>query len=66
MYVARLIIYMPIYGEPGLKKVIKKELLSTLKGKACFHINKLDKALIAQIREALEVGHKFYKKNGWV
>jgi hypothetical protein len=58
--------YMPVYGEPGLKKVFKKELLSTLKGKACFHIKKLDKGLIAQIRDALEISYKFYKKNGWV
>jgi hypothetical protein len=57
---------MPIYGVPILKKVFKKELLSTLKGKACFHIKKLDKALISKIREALEIGYKFYKKNGWV
>lgn len=58
--------YMPIYGEAGLKKVFKEELLTTLKGKACFHIKKLDKPLLAQIREALEIGHKLYKKNGWV
>ncbi len=57
---------MPIYGEPGLKKVFKQELLSTLKGKVCFHIKKLDKADVAQIREALEIGYKFYKKKGWV
>jgi hypothetical protein len=58
--------YMPVYGEPGLKKVFKKELLSKLRGKACFHITKLDKTLIVQIREALEIGYKFYKKYGWV
>jgi hypothetical protein len=58
--------YMPVYGEPGMKKVFKKELLSMLKGKACFHIKKLDKTLIVQIREALETGYKLYKKNGWV
>jgi len=58
--------YMSIYGVPGLKKVFKKELLSMLKGKTRFHIKKLDKAHIARIREALEIGYKFYKKNGWV
>ena len=56
--------YMPVYGEPGMMKVFKKELRSMLKGKACFHIKKLDKTLIVQIREALEIGYKFYKKNG--
>lgn len=58
--------YMPIYPSFGLEKLFKKELLSTLKGKACFHIKKLDKTLLAQIRDALEIGYKFYKKNGWV
>ena len=58
--------YMPVYGQPELKKVFKKELLSILKGKSCFHIKKLDKTLVAQIREALDIGYKIYKKIGWV
>jgi hypothetical protein len=58
--------YMPAYTHAEIKKIFKKELLSTLKGKSCFHIKKLDKTLVAQIREALEAGYKLYKKNGWV
>lgn len=58
--------YMPIYAHNGLKKVFKKELLATLKGKSCFHIKKLDGTLKMQIRQALEIGYKFYTKNGWV
>jgi hypothetical protein len=58
--------YMPIYSDTKLKKVFKKELLSTLKGKSCFHIKKLDKTLLGQIRGTLEIGYKMYKKNGWV
>ncbi len=58
--------YMPVYASPELKKVFKKELLSMLKGKSCFHIKKLDKALVKQIRDALEIGYKHYKKRGWV
>ena len=58
--------YMPIYTDSGLENIFKKELLSTLKGKSCFHIKKLDKTLVAQIREALDVGFTLYKKNGWV
>jgi hypothetical protein len=58
--------YMPIYPGFGLEKLLKKELLSTLKGKACFHIKKLDKVLLAQIWEALEIGFRVYKKKAWV
>lgn len=58
--------YMPVYADAEIKKIFKKELLSTLKGKSCFHIKTLDKTLIAQIREALEAGYKLYKDNGWV
>ena len=58
--------YMPVYIDTQMKKVFKRELLSTLKGKSCFHIKKLDKTLLKQIRESLDIGYKLYKKNGWV
>src|SRR5262245_56448224 len=32
--------YMPVYGDPKVKELIKPELLKCLKGKACFHIKK--------------------------
>jgi len=58
--------YMPVYTEVAMKKIFKRELLSTLKGKACFHIKKLDKTLAAQITNALEAGFILYKEKGWV
>jgi hypothetical protein len=58
--------YMPIYAEPETRKYLKPELLSRLKGKSCFHINKLDDVLFEQIKEALERGYKEYQKRGWV
>jgi hypothetical protein len=58
--------YMPIYPGFGLEKLLKKELVSTFKGKACFHIKKLDKILLAQIGEAPQIGFKVCKKKGWV
>lgn len=58
--------YMPVYTEVAMKKIFKRELLSTLKGKACFHIKKLDKNLAAQITNALEAGFRLYKEKGWV
>ena len=58
--------YMPVYAKPKLKTVFKKELLSKLKGKSCFHIEELDKTLHTQIKEALEIGFTLYKKHGWI
>lgn len=58
--------FMPVYTDAAMKKFFKKELLSTLKGKSCFHIKELDPRLIAQIRDALKRGFALYKKNKWV
>ncbi|MCC6399029.1 MAG: DUF1801 domain-containing protein [Bacteroidetes bacterium] len=58
--------FMPVYTDAAMKKFFKKELLSTLKGKSCFHIKDLDPRLIAQIRDALKRGFALYKKNKWV
>jgi len=58
--------YMPVYAEPKIKALFKPELLKLLKGKSCFHIKKLDEALLRQIQEALEAGFKQYKERGWV
>ena len=58
--------FMPIYTETSLKEVFGAELLATLKGKSCFHIKRLDKKLLSQIKKALQIGFKLYKKRGWV
>jgi hypothetical protein len=58
--------YMPVYTHAAMKRLFKKELLATLKGKSCFHITKLDTILLTQIRQALKLGHRLYRKNGWV
>ncbi|MES2418643.1 MAG: DUF1801 domain-containing protein [Bacteroidota bacterium] len=58
--------YMPVYAEPEMKKIFHPDLLKLLKGKACFHIKKLDELLIGQIADALATGFKRYKQNGWV
>ncbi len=58
--------FMPIYANPGMTKVLGKELVARLKGKSCFHITALDRTLTAQIRRALKEGMAMYRKNGWV
>jgi len=55
--------FMPVYSEPkGVKTQLGPELLKTSKGKSCFHIKKNDKIIISQIKEALDVGYKMFKK----
>jgi len=58
--------FMPIYTDTSLKDIFEPELLSTLKGKSCFHIKKLDKKILSQIKSSLDVGFNLYKKRGWV
>jgi hypothetical protein len=49
-----------------MKRIFKKELLSLLKGKSCFHIKNFDRTVLTQIREVLKSGFNQYKKNKWV
>jgi hypothetical protein len=58
--------FMPVYADTTLRDVFEPELLSALKGKSCFHIKKLDKKLLSQIKKSLEIGFKLYKKRGWI
>src|SRR5262245_480271 len=58
--------YMPVYGDPSIKKLIKPELLKCLKGKACFYIKKFDEEIFSQIKEALAVGQKEWHQRGWI
>ena len=58
--------FMPVYGDPSIKKVIKPELLKCLKGKACFYIKKFDKEIFSQIKEVLAIGYSLWHQRGWV
>ena len=58
--------FMPVYADTTLKDEFGAELLATLKGKSCFHIKKIDKKLLSQIKKSLDIGYKLYKKRGWV
>lgn len=58
--------FMPVYTNENLKRAIKPELLSLLKGKSCFHIKNYDRAVISQIKDAIKSGYNQYKKNGWI
>ena len=58
--------FMPVYSDTAVKDFFKPELLSRLKGKSCFHIKKLDEALLGQIDEALRRGYALYVQKGWI
>lgn len=58
--------YMPVYVEPEMKRIFDPSLLKLLKGKSCFHIKKLDDALLGHIEDALAEGYRSYKEKGWV
>lgn len=58
--------FMPVYVETELKTIFQPELLRLLKGKSCFHIKKLDAALLGQIEAALKIGFELYQQRGWI
>lgn len=58
--------YIPVYHDPSLKKLIKPELLKCLKGKSCFHIKTFDREILSQIKEALAIGYKEWRRLGWI
>lgn len=58
--------YMPVYADPERKELFAPELLGLLKGKSCFHVRRLDDALLGQIRDALAVGRRLYAERGWI
>ena len=59
--------YMPVYT--NCDKVVNSlspEFMKLLKGKSCFHIKKVDDALLKDVKAAMKVGLEVYKNNGWV
>lgn len=58
--------FMPYYADEDIRAGFHPELLKLLKGKSCFHVKKLDNALLGQLESALKVGYTLYKKNEWV
>ena len=58
--------FMPIYTDTKLKEIFGQELLTTLKGKSCFHIKELTPTIEKQIIKALKLGYKLYQEKKWV
>jgi hypothetical protein len=57
---------MCIYTNEVMKEKLSPALLKLLKGKTCFHINKLDDNLSKDIEAALRLGTNAYHDRGWV
>jgi hypothetical protein len=57
---------MCIYMNEGARKQLSPALLKLLKGKTCFHVNRLDEGLEKDIEAALVWGTKSYQERGWV
>ncbi|MBN9299350.1 MAG: hypothetical protein J0I41_20275 [Filimonas sp.] len=58
--------FMPIYANTDTKRAMHPDLLKLLKGKACFHIKKLDDAMRKHIKDALKSGFESYKEKKWL
>jgi len=58
--------YMPVYGEPGIRKHFTPEFIKCLKGQCCFHIKKKDPVVMNDIKKALKIGFDAWKDRGWL
>ena len=58
--------FMPVYTHAEQTAVFAPELLALLKGKSCFHVKRLDDALVGHVDAALGRGFDLYRERGWV
>ena len=58
--------FMPLGPDEDRGSVFAPELLALLKGKSCFHVRRLDAALLEQISAALDHGRDIWVTRGWI
>jgi hypothetical protein len=58
--------FMPVYTHAEQKGLFAPELLGLLRGKSCFHVKRLDPALLSHVDDALKKGLALYRERGWV
>ena len=58
--------FMPLAADEDRSSVFEPELLGLLKGKSCFHVRRLDDALLGQVSAALERGRDIWVRRGWI
>ena len=50
----------------NVKDQLSPQFLALLKGKTCFYIKSTEKAILDEVKKALDIGVKKYKEWGWV
>ena len=58
--------YMPVYWDPSLAERLSPVFMKTLKGQACFQVDKGGPELMAAIEEAISIGIEAWQSNGWL
>jgi hypothetical protein len=58
--------FMPVYTHEEARGLFAPELLALLKGKSCFHVRRLDDALLGHVDDALARGFELYRERDWV
>lgn len=58
--------YLPVYMNPSMEKLFSPAFIACLKGKACFHLKKMDPEILAEVEKAIQIGYEAYQKKGWV
>jgi hypothetical protein len=58
--------FMPVYTHAEQTAVFAPELLALLKGKSCFHVKRVDDALVGHVEAALATGFDLFRERGWV
>jgi len=58
--------FMCVHGNDKVRKQLSPAFLKLLKGKACFHVTRLDEGLRKDIATALKLGEQCYRDRGWL
>jgi hypothetical protein len=58
--------YMPVHTDAERDDLFSPQLLPLLKGKSCFHVEKLGVELLGHIEDALTKGFRLHRERGWV
>ncbi len=58
--------YLPVYMNPSMEKLFSPAFIACLKGKACFHLKKMDPEILSEVEKAIQIGYEAYQKKGWI
>jgi hypothetical protein len=58
--------YMPVYWDPSLAEQLPPVFMKTLKGQACFQVDKGGPELMAAVEDAIGIGIKAFQSRDWL